>query len=115
MAKSSKIQNEYQTTSPQKTSGGSSNSSKLTNSKKPTLTWLQALVVVMIILLAGWFLLQALLYSGSGIGETRIVIFGLLAFSLFCVCLVVIIKEIRHARQKNRKIQDEQGRGDRPE
>lgn len=114
MTKSSNQQNEVQTTSPQKISGGSSQSTKSPIPEKRTRTWLRPLVVVVIILLAGWVLLQVLLYSG-GVDETRIVFVGLLAFSLFCVCFVVIIKEVRHVRQMNRKIQSEKNKEDKPE
>ena len=112
MTKSLKQQNEFQTISPQKTSGGSSHSSKSSLLGKRTRPWIRTLVVVVIILLAGWFLLQVLLYSGSGVDETKIVILGLLSFTLFCVCLVVIMKEIRYVRQKNRKIQSKKGKAD---
>lgn len=115
MTKSPQQQNEYQTTSPQKTSGGSSHSPESPLLEKRTYPWIRYLVVVVIILLTGWFLLQVLLYSGRGIDETRIIILGLLALSLFCVCFVVIIKEIRHMRQMNRKIQSEKCKEDRPE
>jgi len=55
-----------------------------------------------------------LLYNG-GVDETRIVFVGLLAFSLFCVCFVIIIKEVRHVRQMNWKIQSEKNKEDKPE